>query len=346
MRIKTYQALCTISISMLLILSCQKQAANPAFEPGKPYQFLNGIVTFSSFDGYRSFLESEKQKDAFLSDVVKSDSYISWAESHKNIDLSFASVSARTADPNEDIEDILSSPMLSGMVNENGIVQIGSYLFKLDYDSSRVYVINIANRESSYQKLLTKDGTGTDVFVFSTDDDILDILEDNKLPVSEVYDGESASLFKRCKEYGARERKRKGVESGVYSNCKPSDYRDYGKMWLKVVYQKAGFYFSLHLKSTLEYWRFNGSGVQLQQNAINGANSYIRYKPKCRDEVGPYTEDAEITGAILSRRPYESGRGLTKFHYKVQFRYKGDTNFGQLPGTYFYPELYEIIYGY
>lgn len=344
MKIKIYQIATAIIIGLMVIAGCQKQNSSPQNETSKPYEFVNGIVKFNSFNSYRALLESEKQKESFLSDVLKETAYTSFAESHANFLPSNSA--ARVPDPNEDVEDILSSPMLSGMVNDDGIVQIGNYLFKLDYDSSKVYVINIANQGNSYQKLLTKTGTGVDVFVFSTDDDILDILEDNNYPVNEGFDGESTSLFRRCRENGAPERKQKGFETGFYSNCKPSDYRDYGKMWLKVVYQKAGFYFSLHLKSILEYWCFNGSGVQLQQNATNGANSYIRYKPKCRDEVGPYTDDTEITGAILSRRPYESGRGLTKFHYRVQFRYKGDTNFGQLPGTYFYPHLYEIKYGY
>lgn len=343
MKIRIYPVAAITITCLVLVISCQKQASNSVEESQKPYEFVNGIVKFTSFGSYRTFLESEKQKNAFLSDVLKNASYTSYSESLSNI--SPTSNAARIPDPNEDVEDILSSPMLSGMVNDDGIVQIGNYLFKLDYDSSKVYVINSANQANSYQKLLTKNGIGVDVFVFSTDDDILDILEDNNYPVNETFDGESSSLFKKCKENGAPERKDKGVESAHHNGCKPSSYRDFGKEYFKVVYQKAGFYFSLHLKTIIQYHCDNGGGGY-QDNALNGANSYIRYKPKCRDEVGPYTDDTEITGAILSRRPYESGRGLNKFHYRVQFRYKGDTEFGQLPGTYYYPRIYEVKYGY
>ena len=341
MKNRIHLAIATLISGLLIIASCQKQNSNPLKEVSKPYEFINGMVKFTSFDSYRAFLESESQKKVFLQDVLNNESYTSYAESHP---ASPASLMLRIPDPNEDVEDILSSPMLSGLVNDDNIVQIGDYLFKLDYDSAKVYVIHSLNQRTSYQKLLDKNAIGTDVFLFTTDDDILDILEDNNFPVNEAYDGESESLFKKCKENGAPERKDKGTETGHYTDCKSGDYSAHGDMHLKVVYQKAGFYFSLHLKSILQYWCDGATGYQ--NNATNGANSYIHYKPKCKDEVGPYIDDTEIIGAILSRRPYEGGRGLTKFHYRVQFRYKGPTEFGQAPGTYFYPRIYEVRYGY
>lgn len=353
-----------IVLCAVLLAGCQKQ---PQDLPGvvdpssslsaeKLYEFANGVVRFRTFEDYHAFLASEEQKESFLADIERDRSYTSYAESHMLMDLSTReddldldtdSIGPDSVDTDEDdLEDLVNSPMLSGLINSDGIVQIGNYYFKLDYVNALVYVAHVSSTDASYAKLLNNDASGTDVFVFSTDDDILDILEVNNYPVNEAYEGQSSSLFDRCGS-GAPERKAKGSRTGRHYGCKPTpDPRDKGWMDLKVVYQKAGFYFSLHSKAQIYCSCYGDNHIYRQHGASNGQTAYIRYTPKCRDEVIT-SENIEIIGWNLSRRPYEGGRGLKKFHYRVVFRYKGETSFYGIPlGTYYTPQPFEVRYGY
>lgn len=94
-------------------------------------------------------------------------------------------------------------------------------------------------------------------------------------------------------------------------------YRDDLRLDCKVVYQKAGIYFSLQAKVQSQN-RF--AGIWSTQTDFLTLEYDVMYEPKCRDTVfGNNTINNGGTTNDLNRRPYESTRGLHHFRYAVIF---------------------------
>ncbi|UZS00049.1 hypothetical protein [Chondrinema litorale] len=259
-------------------------------------------VVFSSIDAYQKFLEDQdvEQRVNLVNQLNNISSFISLSSLIK-ADLSLSN--GRIAEETLDLEGTI----IADLLNEDGIIEIGEYLFKINMSQEQVLALHRDNLEDSYNALLEGDTNNDDILLFSTNDDVLEMISNG-----ETSSGSNArtALF-GCGENGAD----KDIDE---------DNEYYGsdrRMVCRVEYQKYGIYFSLiakvkSQKKVAGIWV--GAGYEGENQ---GLDFYVKYKPKCRSEVvkqGTVYEDSGDNNE-LSKRPYESTRKLHKYHYEAQF---------------------------
>lgn len=118
------------------------------------------------------------------------------------------------------------------------------------------------------------------MMIFSTDDDVLDLLENGSQGTS----GGRVQLF--CGESGAKADKKDDYDVSPFD----PNYRQDNK----IVYQKAGVYFSLQAKTKVQYKGWTGiwgDGGPIYDQQIT---YYLKYEPKCKgitERYGTITDD-------------------------------------------------------
>ncbi len=179
----------------------------------------------------------------------------------------------------ENLEDDLFATLL----NPQGIVQVGQYIFQIDFENEKV----IATEDNG----ASLKSTSTPL-EFNLEDDVFALL--NGEPQLK------RSGCSRCKR-------------GYYS-FQTSD----GTAKYKVVYQKAGIYFSLQAKI-----KQNGrANLSLSTDETTcwwkSKKRKGRWDGKASYKTGGY-------GGTYSYRPYAKRRGLKRYHFNVDF-YISDSN--------------------
>lgn len=208
---------------------------------------------------------------------------------------------ARTSGDSDLIEDDYFASMLS----PEGLIQIDDWIFKVDLKNVEVYALIASDadlNDNLISKLKEEQPKDAKIRVFSTNDDVLDMIQNGQLGESS---NQRLALF--CSESGAASKK---VEEDGY-------YETDRRLSCKVVYQKAGIYFSLQAKVQSQN-RFGGIWYA-QKDAVS--LEYIAdWDPKCRDS--DYDRGVLYNGGDgneLNHRPYESTRGLHHYTYSVLF---------------------------
>src|SRR5258705_12934573 len=139
-----------------------------------------------------------------------------------------------TGDPvlDDDIDDIVSSPFISKILNADGLVIIGDYIFNVDLLTDSCFAMHtqfLQGDSSNYYYNLVYAGNSNNPFVFnfSTDDEVLEILEDWGFPTRK---DQAIYPAKRCGELAAMRKKDELVYYFPSSNV---------SLKCKVAYQKA-----------------------------------------------------------------------------------------------------------
>ena len=208
---------------------------------------------------------------------------------------------------------------LQKILNTDGIVQIGSYLIRVNLEKEKVFCLDVAHN-NEYQDLVNENINNENIFVFSTEQNVIDELA--------LLKNKNAKMDILC----FRER---GADSK-----KDDDFVNYGdgyRLDCKVVYQNAGIYFSLQAKVKNQVEVPRGSGLWFAQKGNLSLNYYDRYKPKCKSEISPETGTRYEIDNELNHRAWESATALNKYHYRVQF--------SNLAGNVT-TRVFEIKYGY
>jgi hypothetical protein len=315
---KIFIALCILAVAMLNITSCKKSDTPKPDQIGKDYIVEQGMVKFSSFDTYRNFLDKADDKaiENFVAYVKSNTSYKpltmsttlkeKWT-SKKNSDGNSRLVYGSNSSVNDDIADLLSDNFLATMINSDGLVTIGNYIFNIDLVNEKCYAIHTslltgANGSANYNLIYTANVSSNYVFSFTTDDDVLDRLEEWSYPVSKTNIVLNTSrLF--CREGGARGEKAIG---GI-------EYFKSGHAKCKAVYQKAGIYFALFGKiKVTDYFDIVTPATKFR------SRYEWRFKPKCWNErIQPYT----VTNYDNNDKIYawQSTRALNKYEFSIQW---------------------------
>jgi hypothetical protein len=266
-------------------------------------EFKNGALRFPTTDKYIDLVEtgSDLTKSKLVSFLDEQTDYIPLRKASfrfKN------SANGRTLSTQEE-EVIETNEFLSSILNEDGLIVVGDYFFKVNLSSAKVYVLNL-QFENEIADLKAENTGNENVMVFSTEDDILDLLsEGNRGTINGrtgLFCGESGAISRKDDDFA--------VEP-VYG-----DYRQDNK----VVYQKAGIYFSLQAKTKMQYKSLTGLWVDAGVTYNQQLNYYVKYEPKCKgvtERIGNKTDDGPSNE--LSYRAYESTRGLHKYRYEADF---------------------------
>lgn len=168
----------------------------------------------------------------------------------------------------------IEDDLLAMMLSPTGVIQIGDYKFLIEVCNDKVLV---------YDQTLPNPTP----LSYSVDDEIFNLLEGNK-------DSGEKGCSAKNKENGI-----------VFANT---------KIDCKVVYQRAGIYFSLQSKIKKRVW---GGDVELHLTCESGTSTYKRN----RDESIYQIAGTTLYGLNHSYnyRPYSGSRKLVNFHFSVHF---------------------------
>lgn len=262
---------------------------------------MDGTLRFPNSEIYDQFLNDPK---AFRIPLFKNlDNVLKESKLSKQPNLRFSE------DLNNNLEDFEGSSLLY-ILDPNGMVIIGEYLFSLDFEKE---LVGVTDDFSLLYKMRLKNFSNNKILSFDFEENILDYLD---LKPNESSKGR-INLFCNDRRASGDMDKEKFYE---YSdNFAEIDYR----VKVKHGYQKAGIYFSL--MTEIKHMSLDQSAGNLSPWA--SSNTYLsldfrysKYKPRCKaDEFGPTNKVIEPWENKINHRPYESSRGLAKYEIKSEY---------------------------
>jgi hypothetical protein len=153
----------------------------------------------------------------------------------------------------EDLEDFLI------LLNEDGILSIGDYAFKIDFTNERVYTlpVSLLNNEIKYNNLKNGIYTDVEIGVFDFDDNVLDAIEEGITTTENLTDetlrffcwhrrGAQGKSYKRA--YYFKDPVWLESTIGLCANA-THGLTSNTRLKVKLEYFRAGIYFTLFLKS-------------------------------------------------------------------------------------------------
>ncbi len=188
-------------------------------------------------------------------------------------------------------------PYIDAILNQDRIVQIGAWLFRLDWNQRKVFVISY-ELQGAYNALLN--GIGPDVMIFSMEDDVLAILR-----------GEEDPSLRGCGGVG-------GIDDD-FLNFQPEIGGIVRSVNLYAFYRKYGIYFKLGA-------RLDNTDLGISASIIvEDPEAWCRIKP-CRKNKTKSASPGNKTGnpivyAGIQVNPkwtlYSGSRGLNGYNFFV-----------------------------
>ncbi len=343
------------TILTVILLSCSNEdKLSTSSESDQQITLENGELKFSSIESYENLLALGALTTESLSNKL-GPNYSSFTSLHKKLSKKLKNYKSFSLKE--------SSPILN-ILNNDKMVTIGTWTFLINLDKELVAVVDSKNKE--YKTFLKEmDISKPNIKWFSTEDDVLSLLEENS----------NGTLNTKMVQ---QKLNKQGIQSSliVNKNTQLSDCIFFGgldnttnilkdkkiylseaqcgsgfdcKRWLadaKHVYQKAGIYFSL--QSKIKY-RGDVPCVNNAPYAINTnltLNVNYSYERRRRFKKNIKRNGTKIDASFsneLSYRPHEGSRSLKKYSLKTTFTYIRKDNCAEDYGCYVSPNPVTII---
>ena len=257
----------------------------------------NNYLKFASPEAFESFLgEENEDKKVELINRIKEASFTSWQENF------LASEERLAPNGRTEAEDILiEDEYISSLMNEDGVLQIGQYLFKINVNQELVFALNEFDKDH-YQDLVAENDKNKKIMVFTTSDDVLPMLAEGS--TGTVENAREAGLT--CKQSQA---KAKHTDDFIYYG--DGSYR----MDCVVRYVKLGVYFKLMAKVRNQYQL----GLWFSQVGNLYIDTDAGWKPRCRSTAYRYDRVGGSAITSVKRVVYEKIKGLNKYYFKATF---------------------------
>lgn len=261
-----------ISFAVLFILaSCQKESVTIDSIVSNP------LHKVSVNDGMLYFETEDDYQNTidYLSDMDE-EGFLNWEN-----EISF--ISMRSEFEEDELKKMgVVDNLLATLLNPEGVIRIGENIFKLDIPNETVYTVPASKYTKDFY-------TEKSVKTYSTEDDVLGIL-----------DGTTNALEKGnfCP----------GNKQKIKYWYPPSPHP---KVKCKVVYQRAGIYYSLQAKIK----KVNAWGGDVQIGYSTQGSNFWRNK-KTSDT---FSCSNQGFGHEYTCRPYSSTRRLKAYRYSVYF---------------------------
>jgi hypothetical protein len=276
-----FKQLTAVSLA-LLVFACSKknEPIVPAAQNNiKDSVFVkNGRMIFSEVSNYENMVNNHDVREKTFRNT-RSTSFTSLGSSStENIDL-------------------YDSEFLQKVLNQDGVIQIGKWIIKVDMAKALCYVLpdKFANE---YQDLVEAKTTNDHILVYSTEEDVLELLANNEPSAR------TSGLF--CKDRQANGKKTDGYTYINYDHTLRLDS--------KVVYQKAGIYFSLQGKVKAQEYLL---GVWIAK----GLDMRLDYGYSFNVRCGYSDSGANVireSNNEINYRPYENIKGLKNYDYTIR----------------------------
>lgn len=234
---------------------------------------------FSSLTEYHQFIEDlcEKSEDELI-DQAETDTFTSMFEFYES---------------NNDLNNLPADDIILALIlNPQGIVQIINYVFKVDLVNETVLVYQLSTDESQNQSKITdmiNNNISAGILQYSTNDNLVDLL-DGTFEEASNCPGEKLGYY--------------------YWNTSG------GQVMYKIVYQKAGIYFSLQSKIKKDH--YGGAeflSISTYDHSAVGGTNFWKHKKKC-DTFFKYDSGY---GREYNIRPYAGTRALTDYLFSISY---------------------------
>ncbi len=203
--------------------------------------------------------------------------------------------------------DIVQDEDLASILNEDAIIQIGDYLYRVNVPQESVYVLPASNIDE-YDDLVNENILNKNIRKLSTEDDVIDIVENNP-------------EYCNSKACG-------GCSSGSYYTNEIILQNQLGTTVVtavgKVKYFKAGIYFKLSANAEFQpsYW----IGNIFMAIYINGPEAWWQKRPCCNDCDYSHTSGVVWGSSYAntgSKTFYSNIRGLHGYYLyeRIQIMY-------------------------
>jgi hypothetical protein len=271
-----------------------------------------------STDGKMLVFETSKNFEDLVTNISneKQENFISFTEK-----LSYTSL-AKKNELSKSLSDDEGDDLLNSLLNEDGIVQIGSFLYKIDLKNEIVGVLSTSNM-ADYSDLASLNKANKNIRRFTTGDDVIELAESG-----------AESTAKSCG----------GIDGGTYpcySNINQGQIvatLANGNVWRLnpgVKFFRAGIYF--RLSSLYEIWAFSTAQAQAGGIKVNNLNGLFTVEIFCKGPEGWCQKRPCGSGDIetvnsgfyysktlseYQQTFYSGSRNLNGYHFFVQGRAK------------------------
>jgi hypothetical protein len=303
-----------VIMAMFMVMGCEKDTSKGNSENVEPsnttlilpeIQYDGRMLVFNTSDDYGSYVNNP--------DSVTVVSLTKQTET-----LGFESYYSKCKEVGFDKnKDIIQDDYLASILNEDCIVQIGEYLYRVNVASESVYVMSSQFIEQ-YEDLVNEDITNKNIMKFSTDEDVIDLVETG-------LDG--------CKDCG-----------GCAADEFLTDYVDITIAYHtvtahgKVEYYKAGIYFGLYVHAYFTPSYYINKALLVME--FKTPLAWWQKRPCCNDcdySVSSGTYMSSSTASELHDVLYSNIRGLHGYYLfarvKIYNVYVGDPYSGTFATT-------------
>ncbi len=206
-------------------------------------------------------------------------------------------------EPESNLNKKCPDDLLLRILNKDGIIQIGDYVFKSETDIGLCWTLNQSNLNTNLSDLISRNFISTSMNRFNEnlEEDVYDLLSAGTVGVFQD------------KVRSSTEHK---INDDVISNSNVCWRAD-----CKNVYQAAVFYYSL--LSELKYMSQANIGWQSVSTSINFENgTKVKFKPRNRSWQGYWSPSlASVNDNKHNWRPYGASRSLTNYEFIGKFKY-------------------------
>lgn len=182
--------------------------------------------------------------------------------------------------------DLFNAPYFEAMLNTDKIIQIGDYMYRINPKKEQVYVL-ASKFNSEYLDLVNENVANTNIKVYSTEDNVLELVENNSA-------SKGTALF--CNEGGI----------GGQADSETFTHSGLGRT-AAVEFNKFGIYYSLFA----HVWPLNSTDA-FKFN-FNGSVGYIHYHVRC-GSTADYATISTGNNNSSSEQRYQSWQGSTNLN--------------------------------
>ncbi len=306
------------SILVLLgitIIGCKKekqittaitQESDPETSSRLLYTSNNSLLIFNTSLDYENAITNISDERTFINNLNS---------------LGYTSYTEELINQGTTAIDLIKDNILSAVLNKDRVVQIGQYLYKVNMQLDKIFVLPTANI-SEYLDLINENKLNKNIKEYSATDDVIHLSEGNKISscggigggvypcYSNVYSGQIIKTF----------------SNGVVWRLNPF-----------VRFFKAGIYFKL--SSQYEIWRFptasSTSGGQIVNNIsgesitiemfVKGPEGWWKRRPCNSGTIGTLSSGFHFSESIYgnyTKTVYSGTRNLNGYFFFVQGRAK------------------------
>ncbi len=342
MNFKTFFRLLSVILVIFCLYSCNKQVKNEDLPP-LGNSIKNSIVKRQGqtyFDGSKIVFQDPETFEQEMNTIETEQD----AEMFEHKFSYYTSYRSKYYQINQK-QDTLIDEALSSVLNSDGVVQIGDWVFKLDMPNEKVYVIGNTDTDGNYQDLVSGNTQNSKILEFSTDDNVIDLLKEG---VKTQSDNRVKFWGWFCRRAGCGSRQQMSKRMLITSNT---------ELQVTSWYRKFGVWFTF--SSIARYHRNNNMPPALFNERGFSQNVSFRWRVKCtnRRGEGRWTSNPTLYFQLVTgnggsnalesiyqyrKYAYRGVSGLMLLDMDASYSYNGisATNGGVFPVTATAPRIF------